>query len=81
MSFINNSFFILLSFSITGSLSGGILHIICKDIYNNCVNKKKSINTPINMYNLFNFGGYLGLILGVTRWYVEMPVLNYFLVI
>jgi hypothetical protein len=65
-----NNFFIS---STIGFVSGGITYIGLIDI------TSKYKYTKINWYNLFNYGGFCGFILGVTRWYTQKPVLEYFL--
>ena len=69
-----NNFYISTSF---GFFSGGVIYIICndlKEIYN-----YRNKRTSMTLYNLFNYGGFCGFMLGVTRWYTQKPVLDYFL--
>ena len=56
-----------------GFISGGIIYIGAIDILS------KYKYTKINLYNLCNYGGFCGFMLGVTRWYTQKPILEYFL--
>ena len=67
--FLNN-FFVS---STIGFVSGGVIYIGVTDVLS------KSKYTKINLYNLCNYGGFCGFMLGVTRWYTQKPMLDYFL--
>ena len=68
-SFLNN-FFVA---STMGFVSGGVIYIAVNDVLS------KYKYTKFNLYNMCNYGGFCGFMLGVTRWYTQKPVLEYFL--
>ena len=61
-----------------GCLSGSIIHLMIKDIIN-----YKKFNIPIKKINEIpikefnNIGFYFGGIIGITRFYYNMPILYY----
>lgn len=67
---LTNNFFVT---STMGFISGGVIYIGANDILS------KYKYTKINLYNLCNYGGFCGFMLGVTRWYTQKPILEYFL--
>ena len=68
-SFLNN----FLVASTMGFVSGGVIYIAVNDVLS------KYKYTIFNLYNMCNYGGFCGFMLGVTRWYTQKPVLEYFL--
>ncbi len=73
---IFNHFFVS---STMGYISGGVLYIASKDLINKFNNKSNRKYMPLNIYTIHNKGAFYGLVLGVTRWYLQKPVLDYFL--
>ena len=74
---IDNIFNNFLVSTSVGFFSGGVLYIVSKDLIEMYNYKNK--RTKLTLYNLFNYGGFGGFMLGVTRWYLQAPVLDYFL--
>lgn len=64
-----NNFYISTSI---GFFSGGVIYFVVKDL----INKKY---TPLTLYTISNKGAVCGFMLGLTRWYLQKPVLDYFL--
>lgn len=74
---MDNVFNNFLGSTSVGFFSGGVLYIVGKDLIEMYNYKNKRTN--LTLYNLFNYGGFCGFMLGVTRWYTQKPVLDYFL--
>ena len=66
--FCNNIFFATTS----GYISGGVIYFVVKDL----INKKYN---PLTLYTISNKGAVCGFMLGLTRWYLQQSVLDYFL--
>ena len=66
--FFNNIFFATTS----GYISGGVIYFVVKDL----INKKYN---PLTLYTISNKGAVCGFMLGLTRWYLQQSVLDYFL--
>ena len=68
----------LLFFTITGSLSGGVMYLLISDCYRFYISKTQLNSSSLSLVNLVNEGMFHGAILGYIRWYNGKPLLSNF---
>ena len=77
--FLMNDFLMYSFWQSLGGVSGGIIYIMSKDVYNIYIVGNQRKSSDINLKNIFNPGLYFGIGLGALRVYLGKPVLEYYL--